>query len=588
MRLIKIFCILVIFSISFIGCEKILDPVDDNHHTIERVYELPAYAEGLLMTAYVRLPTNSFTFNEVATDDAVTNNKSDQYLRMATGEWTDLYNPVGQWDNALIAISYINQFLNMVDDIEWKPSDAEVHEMFVRRLKGEAYGLRGLFGYYLLQTVGGVGTNGTLLGMPILTNFVKVDANYTMTRAGFTESVTQIYSDLNKALEYLTMDDYKNITSKSQLPPGLENVTDVAKYNLVFGLIDNQRISGRIIKAIRARVALLAASPAFSTGNLTLWETAANYAAGSIVGNGGLTSLDPQGHRYYEGAIIDAINLAGGAETKEMAWRRAKNNNRTRETNNFPPSLFGNGNVNPTQNLVDAFPMANGYPITHASSGYNPSTPYTGRDPRLARYIVYNGNTLAGKVIKTAVGGGNNAKDSLSNSTRTGYYLKKLLREDVVVDPVSATSKMHYEVAMRWTEIFLIYAEAANEAWGPTGRGPNTFSAYDVIAAIRKRAGITQPDNYLNSITSKDEMRNLIRNERRIELSFEGFRFWDLRRWKVDLTETAKGVNINKAGTTYSVVDVEARKYNNNYMHYGPVPQKEKLKYSTLIQNQGW
>jgi hypothetical protein len=83
-------------------------------------------------------------------------------------------------------------------------------------------------------------------------------------------------------------------------------------------------------------------------------------------------------------------------------------------------------------------------------------------------------------------------------------------------------------------------------------------------------------------------MRELIRNERRLELCFEGFHFWDLRRWKEDLTETAKGININKANTSFSIVDIEQRVFDNAFMHYGPLPQTEVIKYSELIQNQGW
>ena len=83
-------------------------------------------------------------------------------------------------------------------------------------------------------------------------------------------------------------------------------------------------------------------------------------------------------------------------------------------------------------------------------------------------------------------------------------------------------------------------------------------------------------------------MRDLIRNERRLELCFEGNRFWDLRRWKADLTVAAKGVNINKAGTVFSVVDVEQRAYDNSYMIYGPLPANEILKYNALVQNTGW
>jgi len=75
--------------------------------------------------------------------------------------------------------------------------------------------------------------------------------------------------------------------------------------------------------------------------------------------------------------------------------------------------------------------------------------------------------------------------------------------------------------------MFLIYAEAANEAWGPDldpkGYG---FTPRSILAAVRKRAGIPIADPYLASITTQADMRELIRNERRIELCFEGQRFW--------------------------------------------------------------
>jgi hypothetical protein len=574
-------------SLSFGGCKKLIEPENDNHITVSEAYKDPAWAEGVLITAYVKIPTNSLTFNDAATDDAVTNNKLDQYLRMATGEWSALYNPVSQWDNCNSAILYLNNFLSIVDTVAWKWTSSSINSMYARRFKGEAYALRGLFEYHLLQTIGGLGADNKLWGIPLYNKFIAIGDNFNVPRATFAESVAQIYADFDKALEYLTMDDYKDITLTSQLPAGLESAK-VADYNSVFGLRTNQRISGRIVKAMKARIALLAASPAFANNDVALWDKAANYAGASINSIGGIAGLDPNGNKFYDATRIDAINLASNIDQKEMVWRKAITNVNSREAANFPPTLFGNGNINPTQNLVDAFPMANGYPITNPLSLYNAANPYAGRDPRLALYIVYNGNKISNVTITTGVGGGNNAKDSLSTSTRTGYYLKKLLREDVNMNPSATTTKKHYEVHMRYTELFLIYAEAANEAYGPDGTGTSGFSARQVIAAIRKRAGITQPDNYLNSITSKDDMRTLIRNERRLELCFEGFRFWDLRRWKADLTQTAKGVNINRTSTSFTVVDVEPRAYNNDFMYSGPLPAREVIKFNALIQNKGW
>src|SRR5690606_13630864 len=186
-------------------------------------------------------------------------------------------------------------------------------------------------------------------------------------------------------------------------------------------------------------------------------------------------------------------------------------------------------------------------------------------DPRLKLYILVNGSTAgtSSTVINTTANGTtNDGLNKVETSTRTGYYLRKLLRQDVNLNPSSTTTQKHYNPHIRYTEIYLAYAEAANEAWGPQGTGSNTFSAYDVIKAIRTRAGVgvSNGDPYLESIkNNKDAMRALIRNERRLELCFEGFRFWDLRRWNANLNETAEGVSISNGN--YTIIDVENRIY---------------------------
>lgn len=239
--------------------------------------------------------------------------------------------------------------------------------------------------------------------------------------------------------------------------------------------------------------------------------------------------------------------------------------------------------------------MANGYPISDATnSGYSTVSPYTNRDPRLNEYILYNGAKYKDKEIITGTYTDNN-NDGLnkqSTSTRTGYYLRKLLRDDCNASTSSPNAKYHYPVRIRYTEIFLTYAETANEAWGPTGKGTHSYSAYDVIKAIRQRAGIgtKNGDPYLEECkTDKDKMRLLIRNERRLELCFENKRFWDLRRWKENLAQEAKGMRVEKKNDalSYTVIDVENRNYN-DYMYYGPIPYDEVLKWSNLEQNAGW
>jgi starch-binding outer membrane protein, SusD/RagB family len=583
--------ILIVFMVMLVlsGCVKeMLTPADDNHSTLQRIYEDPNFADGLLINAYTRLPMNSYSFSEVATDDAVSNDKFSPLLQMGTGMWSSQNNPMEQWDNAYTAIMYLNKFLVNNDKINWSYTSPNAKRLYADFHQGEAYALRALFYHYLLQAHGGYNDAGQLLGVPIITSDFDGTLNFQQPRNSFQECMQLIYNDLNAAEALLPL-DLVNLTNISQVPAKYAGVS-MEDYNRVFGYFMNQRISGRIVKAIRAKVALLAASPAYAAGTTTTWANVATYAGEviNLMPQGFPAGVDANGFKFYQASYIDAINLANGIDQKEMLWRGAKQGvSNSFELNLFPPSLFGNGRVNPTQNLVDAFPMVNGYPITHPESGYNPATPYTGRDPRFGQYIVYNGITFAGSPI--SINEASTTGDQVNyikTSTRTGYYLKKLCREDVRLNPTAQVTKAHYVPKIRYTEMLLIYAEAANEAYGPTGTGTYSFSAKDVIGQIRKRAGISQPDNYLASVTTTEDMRALIRNERRLELSFEGFRFWDLRRWKADLTEPAKGVNISAGNLTYSYGVVENRPYSNN-MYYGPIPYQEVLK-SNLSQNSGW
>lgn len=570
-----------------ISC-KMLEPENDNHNTFDRVYNDPAFAEGLLLRAYTLIPTNNYSFDDVATDDAVTNDRVNNYMRMATGEWTARFNPQNMWDNANAAIMYINQFLSVVEEVPWKRTNPEVAGLYVRRYKGESLALRALFKFYLLRNHGGVDGAGNLLGIPLYNHFLESQEDFALPRATFEESIQSIYADIDEALQYMPM-DFGNISDLSQLEgTPYSDVTSTQNYNDVFGEFPQQRITGRHVLALRSKVALLAASPAFNPQNdMTLWARAADEAAVLLDAINGTAGLDPKGHLFYLKEQVDEADITTGDrfDLREIIWRRPITTDRDRETQNFPPTLYGLGRINPTQNLVDAFPMANGYPIDHPESGFDASNPYAGRDPRLSHYIVYNGSSLRNTVINTGLNGGDNGIDALPTSTRTGYYLKKLLREDVNVNPSSPSNQKHFNTHLRYTELFLNYAEAANEAWGPDGTGSHAFSARDVIAAIRKRAGIAQPDNFLASIQDKDEFRELIRNERRLELCFEGFRFWDLRRWKTDLSIPAQGVKISNG--VYDYFNVEVRSYDNSYMHYGPIPDREITKFQ-LVQNKGW
>ncbi len=579
---------LLISLLVLSSCEDLFEPAIENMKDIDLMYSNPQYAQGVLVSGYRFLP-DAYGNTEYATDDAVTNEINNSYLKMATGSWTASNNPVSAWNNSYGAIQYVNTFLENCDKVEWD-EDEEAAELFNMRLKGEAYGLRGLYMYNLLKNHAGFSSNGELLGIPIVTSPQNVNSDFNQERATFQACVDQIITDLNYAIDYLP-EEYVSVYSLDEVPEKYKSmVTSYGTYNRTMGDYFRQLIDGQIAKAFRSRVALLAASPAFQDGsNTTTWEDAAKYSADVLNYIGGISGLDPQGVTFFNNQT-ELNNVNEGINPDEILWRTSKSETSDEEEDNYPPSLFGKGKMNPSQNLVDAFPDKDGYPITHGSSAYVDTDPYANRDPRLSYYIIYNSNIEGVSDAAIFTGSDSGTDDGinvLETSTRTGYYMKKRMRMDVNYNNSNGSwqKKTSYTPRIRYTEMFLNYAEAANEAYGPMGIAPNaSYSSVDVIRAIRKRALGISNDPYLDECAGdKDKMRELIQNERRLELCFEGFRFWDLRRWKEDLAMTVKGFDVS----TGEEFDVESRSYS-DYMNYGPIPFSECLKYDKLVQNKGW
>ena len=589
--------------LTMCSCQDMFEPADENNRQEDAMYEESKYAAGLLMYGYSRLPYATSTQTDVATDDAVTNNTNSNFLNMATGTWAADNDPMSQWNSCKDGIQYVNKFLTIVDKVKWAPSAASKQQMFIDRQKGEAYGLRALFYYYLLQAHGGYADDDQLYGVPLLTEPEDGSSDFNQPRALFSDCVKQCFADCDSAMKYLPT-DYVDL-SVDEIPAKYKELgAESTGYNLVFGSRSKGLMSGKIAEAIKAQVALLAASPAFRDQSGVTSAEAAVLCANVLKRIDGLNGFDKDGSIWYKNhSKLDP----SASEMPEILWRADRSKDANQERENFPPTLYGNGRVNPSQNLVDAFPMRSGRPITDPKSGYDPKNPYANRDPRLSDDILYNGVTFRNTLIITGTYP-NDKDESLDNinygntSTRTGYYMKKLLNEKVSPLQSSLVEQYHIYPRIRYTEMFLAYAEAANDAWGPkadpTGVG---FTAYDVIKAIRQRAGLgkdeigfdlPEGDAYLEECAADQaKMTELIRNERRIELCFENKRFWDLRRWKMPLNETVKGIMIDRndeGELSYKVIDVEERKYDSSYQWYGPIPKSEVLKWSNLKQNKGW
>ena len=552
--------VLILPAVFLLGCNSLLDPDMDHIYTEDDLLKRAKYAEGVLLTAYDYLPSG-LILNDIGTDDAVGNQVTAgvNYRRAATGEWSSFSNPFSGW-GCYTAIGYLNVFLDqIVDQTVWSPSSAWLDENFRKRLKGEAHGLRAYYYSQLLKAHAGIGTSGTLLGVPMVLSSDRA----TMPRAPFDECVNLILADVQTAVDLLP-DLYEAAPANDPLQ---------SNKDAVYGPNFRNRMCGRIAKMIKAQVLLQAASPAFNPNDdLSKWAAAANAAADIINAFGGVPALANSRLEYYI-----------GSGSSDHLWRRDAAQIRGWEVGNFPPSHNGNGRTNPSQNLVDAFPGANGYPITMTESEYLGAFPYDKRDPRLARWIIRHGTSFKGTTINTIDGQLDGIGRVSERSTRSGYYMLKFMNPNIILTPGSENNMTHAVNLMRYTEAYLIYAEAANRAWGPDGKGSHDYSARDIIARLRSTAGITGADPYPASLTAKADFETLVRNERRLELCFESSRFWDIRRWK-DLTAMKADVKGTANGGVASFV-VEQRPFA-DYMIYGPIPISEVRK--GLEQNQGW
>ena len=586
----------------FSSCDDMFEPAKENTRQLEAMVQETDYVYGLLIYGYNRLPYIRATTTDVATDDAVTNNSGDNYKKMALGTWTSDNDPMTQWNACKDGIQYVNLFLKYVNDVNWAQSAKSKQQMFIDRLTGEALGLRAIFYYHLLLAHAGYADDNILYGVPLLTEPEDGSSNYNQPRAEFSKIVEQIFEDCDRA-DTLLPAQYKDLDDETLIPQKyLDLGAQLSGYNLVFGAkMAKNLVCGKVVQAIKAQTALLAASPAYRDKSGVTAQEAAEICATVLKG----VEFDPEGNIWYR----NVTQLSSSTSfMPEILWRAEwEKANSEQETDNFPPSQQGNGRINPTQNLVDAFPMANGYPITDSRSNYDPQNPYANRDPRLEEDIIHDGSVFKGTVIITGTYGPEDNKDNINNSgsqhTLTGFYMKKLLRDDAGPSAKSSSpaNQPHIFPRIRYTELFLAYAEAANDAGGPNYKVPGfNLSAYDVIKMIRQRGGIGKDENgeyqgdpYLDECANDNtgaKMRDLIRNERRIELCFENKRFYDLRRWLLPINVSAKGVQVDKnADDTfkYTILDVEPRQFE-SYQYYGPIPNSEVLRWDALKQNTGW
>jgi len=570
----KIYYLIAILGLLISGCDN-LAPEFDRSLTDDQLWSDKDFTLAALTEAYDQLPafyTDEFDgFLDCATDNAVTNDFSSDLIPAGVVGISELNNLINSWENAYRQIRTINEFLEILPNIDLA-LDPELNEQMTKRSTGEAYFLRAWYQFELLSRFAGIDESGKLMGYPIVLNPLPEDQLANIVRSPFDDCVDQILSDIEESLNYLPEEQYSS-------------------NDVVLGEQQVGRAYKLVAQSLKSRVLLYAASPAFTVDKTdaekeVLWIRAAMAANEAILNIGNLPSINSNGSMYKD------------PNHSEIIWRSFQGDSNWPERENFMPSLWGNGRTNPSQQLVDAFPMQDGYPITE-SPLYDPTDPYKSRDKRLGLSVVYNSAEFGGQVAEIFMGGKDYESSNQPRATRTGYYLRKFINDNVNVVPgEDFSSEKHYYAFFRCAEIWLNYAEAANEAWGPTedilGLGRSAESA---LSELRSRAGISGRDQYLidQADGGKDSFRELVQNERRIELCFENHRFFDIRRWMLpmeDLSESVKGVKITKSGDdefSYEFgVNVESRKFE-SYMYYNPIPEQViYASQSKITQNMGW
>lgn len=524
-----------------------------DEHTGYDKEEVGKYIERVkasLNYLYTQLP-DDFTSvgaapRSCASDDGISAWETAAIRRMNNGAWTATNEIDSYWEGGYSAIRASNLFLESYDKTlleKYKNEDILVLENLTKYYVNypyEARFLRAFFHFELAKRYGDI---------PIITKSYVADSVNTLKKSTFNDVVKFIVEECDSAAKHLPV-------SYISLSPA-----------------ETGRATKGAALALKAKALLFLASPLHNPANdLQRWKDAAK------------ASLDVINLNAY-GLIADGF-VYNALASNEMIFEKRFANSNSFEANNFPMGMEGGSSgMCPTQNLVDAFGTSTGT----AFDWNNPTmaaAPFTKRDSRLAKAITLNGSVLGTDTIQIYEGGKNGLP--LYAASPTGYYLRKYIATNVKLTPASSTTAVHVWSIFRFAEILLNYAEAMNEAFPTPTYTDATFtkSAKTYLDIVRSRAGLPK-----NSPGTQAAFRDLVRNERRVELCFEDHRFWDVRRWKIasDVTKIyGTRIQLIDNKIVYTPNQLIETRYWDNKMYLYPIPFSETLKNPNLTQNSGW
>lgn len=521
------------------GCKE-LDLAPENEFTDLTYWTTEAKAQGVLNTAYSQMFNPGFFFYNEALSDNAYNGRGDEHgaASIASGTYDASLDRIkNEWNDHYRGIKSCNILLGNIGKVQ------HMKEEVRQRMEAEARFIRAFLHFQLMTWFGDV---------PLLKTDISIEEAQTIQRTPRAEVLAFILEELDEVAEILP--------SNTEYAPA-----------------DRGRITSGAAVALKARVmlyegeweAVVAACEKLindnSYGSYALFPSYEGlFLPENEYSSEDILSLQfvPQFRTWTE--FFDMAPLSAGARLNAMA---------------------------PTQELVDSYLMSNGKRINEAGSGYDEDNPYENRDPRLRYTVVYHGyewEDLGGThtiYIKPGTDPDPAALDEYkpgSSATPTGYYWRKYFDPTHLTQFASGLNLM----LIRYADVLLMHAEAKNEL-----AKLDEVTWDNTIKALRARAGLTGAALDYDTSLDQSQMREVIRNERRIELALEGLRIFDIRRWSIAedvLNGWVHGAKFGPSAIDNGYLRVSERTFDPGKHYLWPIPRDERNLNDQLSQNPEW
>ena len=551
----KNICFGIVCTVALVGCTDKMDYHEYTNYGKEYVFSDFGRTAAFVNNIYSYLDYDLLGTTSLASacDEAEMALNYSNVLDYTNGNWTAL-NPKSQW-NYYTPIRAANYFLENGLNLEFSDlilnQDYEAQMKLYGRYQYEVRLLRAYYYFLLVRAYGDV---------PFTTKVLTEAEANSLERTPASQVFDFIISECDVVAPQLPV-DYSKLDNDAA---GGTNP-------------EAGRVTRGAALALKARASLYCASKLFNDSeNRDLYKRAAT------------ASLDVINYCGENNITLGKYTDLWGADNwkaSEMIFVRRVGDTDDPERTNFPIGMENakSGNC-PTQTLVDAYEMKNG-------GEPNQKDPYTGRDPRFAMTIAVNGDKWPNtnpNPLEIYTGGRDAAP--VPYATPTGYYVKKYV--DGATDISASTSsggKRHSWITFRLGEFLLNYAEATFKYFGSADikDAELTMTAREAVNKVRKRTGVDMPD-FPEGMSSSD-FWSRYKNERMVELAFEGHRFWDVRRWKEGgFTSIGRMLITKNSDDSFTYTrSIKALVWDDK-MYFYPIPDSEIRKNPNLKQNPGW